>query len=145
MLIRMAAVVLGMVVVGTASMAAEVEPGVYYCTDAKGAGLAWDKNPQGDGRVVRFDPDRYIMKVISKERRDVTRTVGDSKGRTSPLTCNSPWPGYSTVLSCHEISGFNVWAFNGGRYTRAFISGTPLGYSGADPNIMVYHGTCVKY
>ena len=120
---------------------------VYYCTDAKAAGIGWDKkNPHGDGRVMTFEGSRYVMKVISKTRRAMTRTTGDTKGSTDYLTCRVPWQAVvPTLLTCTDKSGLEAWAFNGSHYTHAFLNGSALKHGHTDLNIWVSHGTCVKY
>ena len=120
---------------------------VYYCTDAKSAGIAWDeKNPHGGGRVTAFKKKRYVMKIISKTRRVMTPTIGDTKGITDYLTCRVRWQAtVPTLLTCTDKSGLEAWAFNGSHYTRAFLNGSVLKHGYADPNILVARGTCVKY
>ena len=127
--------VVALVAMPVAALAEEV----YYCTDAKAAGIKWDKqNP--DGRVGTFEEDRYVMKIVSKTRRRMTRTTGDTKGSTHHLTCHEVL-GQPPLLSCTgEI--LKTWAFQGNRYTRSYLFGPNLG---GDPNIWLAYGTCVKY
>ena len=73
---------------------------VYYCTDAKSVGITWDKkNPQG-GRDTTFNNNRYVMKIISKTKREVTHSTGDTKGTTHFLTCRVPWSDDPSLLTC---------------------------------------------
>ncbi len=121
---------------------------VYHCTDSKTAGIVWDeRNPQGDGRVKSFDEDRFVLKVISETRRDITPTTGEPENRTvQHLTCRKPWPDtIPAFLTCTDKTGLEVWAFNDNRYTHAYLYGTALGTEFADPNIWVSHGTCTKF
>ena len=113
---------------------------VYYCTDAESAGIQWDKkSPDGDSALSPFNGQRYVMKVISKKRRDVTITTGDLKGHTNHLTCRVAWRHKPKWFTCTEGTGSIAWAFKGIKYSRANLA--PLG---GDNNIYVSHGTCVK-
>ncbi len=71
---------------------------VFFCTDTNVAGLVWDKkNPQGDGRVQKFNGFRYTMRINSKTARLMTITAGGRAGREvslqrrfKPASCNPP-------------------------------------------------------
>ena len=113
---------------------------VYYCTDAESAGIVWDKkSSDGDSALSPFNGQGYVMKVISKKRRNVTITTGELKGHTKHLTCRVAWRHEPTWFTCTERTGSVAWAFKGSKYTRANLA--PLG---GDNNIYVSHGTCVK-
>ncbi len=121
---------------------------IYLCADTKTAGIVWDENyPQGDGRVTSFDEDRFVLKVISEARRDITPTTGEPENQIDQhLTCRSPWPEtIPAFLACMDESGLEVWAFNGNRFTHAYLFGSTLGIEFAGPNIWVSHGICTKF
>lgn len=115
-----------------------------YCTDAKGAGLFWDTEPDGTGRVSELAPETFTVNIVSPERRLINKQVGGVR----ETVCRSPtWPeGNRGIVSCTDVSGAETWLFNGDRvFTRAYLFGTPLATDYTDPNIFVAHGTCKPY
>ena len=133
------------VLVGVFTSAPTLAEEVYYCTDAKVAGIAWDeKDPQGDGRVTSFTADRHTMKVVSKTRRRMIRTTGDTAGRTLELSCSTFLSFGPPLVLCESSAGIGSWLFSGDRYTRAAFFASVLVPMGS-PNIYVAHGTCVKF
>jgi hypothetical protein len=62
-----------------ASAALADEPAVLSCTDAAATGFKWQKNSK-EPDAVRFEPDRFTVRIISDEERVITRTTGDTQG-----------------------------------------------------------------
>lgn len=114
-----------------------------FCEDARGAGLFWDREPAGPGRVSAVAPETFTVNVVSAERRLITRQDGGVR----ETVCRVPeWPkGNAGLVSCTEASGGATWLFNGARYTRSYLFGTPLATDYTDPNIYVAWGTCRPY
>ena len=112
-----------------------------YCTDARGAGLFWDRDPQGAGRISELAPTNFTVNVVSAGQRHITK----QQGGVRETACHSvPHPdGDPEVVSCRDRSGTETWVFYRDRYfTRSYLFGTPLQARFVDPNIYVAHGTC---
>ncbi len=134
------------------------EERVLHCADAKSTGFFW-KEGQTEGQITQFEPKRYIVRVkvltsedrplrfrAEKEERIITPTVGDTAGSPGAFYCKKPYPHVDPeLLVCNELNGIGQWAFNGNRYVRAYLYGTPLAAKHADPNIMISYGTCTGF
>lgn len=114
-----------------------------FCTDANGAGLFWDAPGDGEGRVAEVAPETFTVNIVAPEQRLINKGTGGIR----ETRCHAPdWPqGNRGLVACTDVSGGEVWLFNGLRYTRSYLLGTPLGTDFADPNITVAHGTCRPY
>ena len=134
------------------------EERVLHCADTKSAGFLWEEG-QTEGQITKFEPMRYIVKVkvltsedrplrfrAEKEERTITPTIGDAAGTPNAFYCKKP---YAYVLSeflvCNELGGMGQWVFNGNRYVRAYMFGTPIAAKHADPNISISYGTCTEF
>ena len=121
------------------------EERVLYCTATDSVGFIWEDG-QTAGQSTSFKPHRYIVKVLSKEKRTVTPTTGDVAGKTSTLTCRKPYgeyyPGLLVCGSSYSY-GTSPWLFNGNKFVHAFVLGPTVG--GNDPNIWISYGTCTGF
>ena len=149
----MRAMLLAVVLVALAGSAL-AEERVLHCADTKSTGFLW-KAGQTEGQITEFEPERYIVKVrvltsedrpSEKEERIITPTVGDTAGSSRWFYCKKPYPHVDPeLLVCNELNGIGQWAFNGNRYVRAYLFGTPLAVKLADPNITISYGTCTGF
>ena len=114
---------------------------LLYCSDTDVAGFAWNS---GKAQRTFFKPERYTVTVISDTERIITRTIGDSAGTPGQYRCERALvdpPDY--FFSCNgEFVGMEPWTFKGNAFTRAFLMGGPVG---ADPNITIAYGHCIKF
>ncbi len=111
------------------------------CTDTKGAGLFWDRDPKGAGRLSELAAETFTVNTVSPVRRLITK----QQGGVRDAVCGSAiWPdGDPSIVFCHGPSGAETWLFHSDRtYTRSYLFGTPLQADFTDPNIYVAHGTC---
>jgi hypothetical protein len=73
-----------------ASDALAAEPPVLSCTDAAATGFKWQKSSK-EPDAVRFEPDRFTVRIISDEERVITRTIGDTAGEPLKFLCQRPF------------------------------------------------------
>ena len=132
------------------------EERVLHCADTKSAGFLWEEG-QTEGKITQFKPKRYIVRVKvltsedrplrfrdEKEERIITPTIGDTAGEPETFYCKKP-KHLPELLVCNEWNGIGQWVFNGNRYVRAYMFGTPLAAKLADPNIVISYGTCTGF
>lgn len=116
----------------------------FFCQDAKGAGLFWDREPAGPGRVSEMAAETFTVNIVSPLRRLITKQDGGVR----ETDCRTPvWPkGNTGLVTCTDVSGVETWVFTGERnYTRSYLFGTPLHTDYTDPNIYVAYGSCRPY
>lgn len=117
----------------------------FYCTDSKGAGLFWDADPAGPGRLAELAPEHFTVSVAGPGRRLINRGAGGVR----EAVCRAPdWPkGNTGLVFCTDTSGGESWLFNdaAGTYTRSYLFATPLATDFTDPNLYVAYGTCRPY
>lgn len=132
------AVLFAALLTGTAPAAAQQH---LFCTDTKGAGLFWDRNPTGPGRISEVAPETFTVNIVSPVRRLITKKSG---GVRDAVCGTAAYPdGDPNVTFCHGPTGAETWMFHkSGAYTRSYLLGTPLGADFTDPNIYVMYGTC---
>ena len=113
---------------------------VLYCADTQAIGFFWDKARPETASVSTFTPGRFTIKVISGTKRTITATSGGAAGFSAEYQCQPP---FLNRITCTDNIGTLPWIFSAGGYTRAFLSGPPVGST--DPNILVAYGTCTKF
>jgi hypothetical protein len=117
----------------------------FHCTDTAGAGLFWDADPAGPGRVAALAPESFTVSVVAPDRRLINKGAGGLR----EAVCRMPnWPkGNAGLVVCTDASGGETWLFNDAArtYTRSYLFGTPLATDFTDPNITVAHGACRPY
>ena len=114
------------------------EERVLYCTETDSAGFFWEEG-QEKGRRTRFDPRRFIVKILSEDARTVVM-AGDEQLRA--LTCRGAFSNYRGPLVCDPEFGPDRWVFQGNNFVFAFTYGLPVG---GDPNIYISYGTCTGF
>ena len=145
---RLAAVLIAVMIAGPAW-----GEEVLFCTETDSTGFVWDKG-SSEGRPTAFREKRYIVKIISESKREITPTVGDTKGMTSHFTCRRPYfeamsgstGSYGRLarqIVCSDSSGNDPWIFHDNGFMYASLSGPPI--AGLDPTAFIAYGTCVKY
>jgi DNA invertase Pin-like site-specific DNA recombinase len=117
-----------------ASAALADEPAVLSCTDAAATGFKWQKNSK-EPDAVRFEPDRFTVRIISDEERVITRTTRDTPGEPLKFLCQRP---FRPLVSCTKTFGTEQWVFEGNGYSRSYPSSL-------EKNIAVAYGTCTKF
>ena len=89
------------------------EERVLYCTVTASAGFFWDEG-QTEGRRTAFAETRYVVKVLSEEKRTITSSTGSTAGDTDELTCRKSLPyAQADLLVCDDVSGATPWLFAG--------------------------------
>jgi len=134
--------VLLVVVLVALSQTALAEERVLYCTETDSTGFKWEAG-QTEGQNTDFKKDRYIVEVLSEEKRTFTQTTGDVTGVTVTLACRKAYPAQEPdLLTCNTPCGMEPWLFQGNTFVYAFLYGTPVG---GDPNIIISYGTCTEF
>ena len=133
--------VLLVVVLVTLSQTALAEERVLYCTETDNTGFVWQEG-QTEGEPTLFKKNRFIVTVLSEEKRTVTRD--DGLGFTKVLTCRKPFPPIDPdLLTCDDVFSVAPWLFNGNKFVRVFLHGPPVG--GLDRVITISYGTCTEF
>ena len=117
-----------------ASAALADETAVLYCTDTAATGFKWQKDRK-EPDAVRFEPNRFTVRIISDEERAITRTTGDTAGEPLKFLCQRP---FGPPVSCTKTFGTEQWVFEGNGYSRSYLSNI-------EKNIAVAYGTCTKF
>ena len=108
---------------------------VFNCADTAAQGFVWEN---GKSRPTTFKLARYIVRVISETRREVTQLAGNEE--IDVLTCFKPFPFVASFYSCRNSDGIEPWVFDGNWYMRAYLYGPPLFSDFA----FIAYGTCTK-
>ena len=83
-------------------------------------------------------PNRYLVKVLSEERRTIKQTTGDMAGVAFELTCRKVF----NHFACNDAAGSVSWLFEGNNFVRAYMLGTIVA---GDDNIWISYGTCTGF
>ena len=113
------------------------EEHVLHCADTDATGFKWQVGQTEPSRG-RFLPHRYIVKVLSEERRTVTQTTGDVAGMAHGLTCRKVF----NYFACNDASNSTSWLFQGNNFVRAYMLGPQFA---GDSNIWISYGTCTGF
>ena len=116
------------------------EERVLYCTETASTGFFWAEG-QTEGRASNFEPGRYIVKVLSEEKRTIKK-AGDERGNTRAVTCRGAFGDRADPLVCDGKFGPDRWVFQGNNFVYAYTYGRPVG---GDPNIYISYGTCTGF
>ena len=125
---------------------AQAKEKVLYCIETDSVGFTWQvKGTEWtEGQITNFRENRYVVRVLSEERRTVTRNTGYTAGTTVTLTCKKTFPTLAPdMLSCDQGRGATPWLFTKNKFSHAFLMGPPVG--SLDPNIWISYGTCTGF